>query len=203
MSVLLALIESFIQLFVFSLLPFVWWYLSRKENESFSQWIGFKRPAVIDKKKFILVIIVTLIIIPGLQFMVMPAFLESSDLSSSQFKGSGIAMILPILLYAFIQTGLAEEIFFRGFLLKRILGKLGFRAGNLIQALIFGLLHGVIFYAVAGLQGAVIITLIIAVDGWFMGYLNEKLASGSIVPSWIIHGLSNLAVSLMSAFNIL
>ena len=69
--------------------------------------------------------------------------------------------------------------------------------------MIFGLVHGLIFYGVAGLEGAVIITLIITVDGWFMGYLNEKLASGSIVPSWIVHGLSNFAVSLMSAFNIL
>ena len=80
-------------------------------------------------------------------------------------------MILPILLYAFIQTGLAEEIFFRGFSIEENI--------------------------------AAIITLIISIDGWFMGYLNEKLASGSIVPSWIVHGLSNLAVSLMSAFNIL
>ncbi len=203
MYILSALFETLIQLFVFSLLPFIGWYFTRKKDESFGRWIGLKRPDITDEKKLILVLIITLIIIPLLHLMVLPAFLENSDLSSFQFKGSGITMILPILLYAFIQTGLAEEIFFRGFLLKRILVKLGFAAGNLIQALIFGLLHGFIFYGVTGLQGAAIITLIIAVDGWFMGYLNEKLASGSIVPSWIVHGLSNLAVSLMSAFNIL
>lgn len=203
MSILSALIQTLIQLFVFLLLPFIGWYFTKKENESFGQWIGFKKPSINNKKKFILVLIIILIIIPLVHLIILPGFLENSDLSSFQFKDSKTTMIIPILLYSFIQIGLAEEIFFRGFLLKRMLVILEFRVANLIQAVIFGLVHGLIFYGVAGLEGAVIITLIITVDGWFMGYLNEKLASGSIVPSWIVHGLSNFAVSLMSAFNIL
>lgn len=36
-----------------------------------------------------------------------------------------------------------------------------------------------------------------------MGYLNEKKAGGSILPSWIIHGLSNLFSSVISMLNLI
>lgn len=48
-------------------------------------------------------------------------------------------------LYAFLRTALSEEILFRGFVLKAIKNKAGFYAGNTVQALIFGLLHGIPF----------------------------------------------------------
>lgn len=50
---------------------------------------------------------------------------------------------------------------------------------------------------------AIIITLFTALIGWVMGYLNEKLAAGSIIPSWILHGFSNLFSSLLMMFEIL
>ena len=41
-----------------------------------------------------------------------------------------------------IQTGLSEEILFRGFLGKRLIAKFGFAVGNVVQGLLFGTLHG-------------------------------------------------------------
>ena len=31
-----------------------------------------------------------------------------------------------------------------------------------------------------------------SVIAWLMGYINEKISNGSIIPSWIIHTISNL-----------
>ena len=30
-----------------------------------------------------------------------------------------------------------------------------------------------------------------------MGYMNEELAQGSIIPSWLMHGISNLLSALV------
>src|SRR5699024_7951766 len=125
----------------FLIIPYLWWRSRKKKNESFFEWIGFYKPVITDRKKFFLSVFVILILFPALQYLFMPAFLESSDLTSSQFEGSGVTLVIPILLYAFIQTGLAEEMVFRGFLLKVGSGRFGFTAGNLIQALMFGMLH--------------------------------------------------------------
>lgn len=36
-----------------------------------------------------------------------------------------------------------------------------------------------------------------------MGYVNEKKANGSIVPSWIIHGIANLFSAIITMFSII
>lgn len=125
------------------------------------------------------------------------SFEDKSLLANAKFAGLGFSGIIPVLIYAFIQTGLSEELFFRGFINKRISNKYGFQVGNIFQSILFGLLHGV------ALLGSVDISIIIltitftTVVGWLMGYLNEKIGNGSIVPSWGIHGLMNVISSLM------
>lgn len=36
-----------------------------------------------------------------------------------------------------------------------------------------------------------------------MGWINEKQSDGSIVPSWLLHGLANLIASIIAMFNLL
>lgn len=50
--------------------------------------------------------------------------------AGSSFTGMGEQALPAIVIYAFIRTSLSEEIFFRGFLLKRIGKRFGFIAGN-------------------------------------------------------------------------
>ena len=57
-------------------------------------------------------------------------------------------------LFGIIQTGLSEEILFRGFLAKRLISRFGFATGNLPQGLVFGLLHGAMFFLVTTLLKA-------------------------------------------------
>ena len=112
-------------------------------------------------------------------------------------------LLLGGLAWGLIQTGLSEEILFRGFLGKRLIHKFGFITGNITQALLFGLLHGVMFFSAVGLAVAVFITMFSGFIGWGMGYINEKHANGSILPSWLIHGVGNVVVAVCSMFDIL
>ena len=123
--------------------------------------------------------------------------------ATSEFKGLGISALLPALIYAIFNTSLPEEIFFRGFLLKRLSNKFGFRVANVIQSTIFGLLHGIMFFSLVGIVKAMIIILLTGIIAYAMGYVNEKKANGSILPSWFIHALSNIFASIIAMFSII
>ena len=114
----------------------------------------------------------------------------------------GVSGLGLILIYAIVQTGLSEELLFRGFLLKRLSGRWGFGIGNTIQALLFGLLHGVVLFNTIPVILVIAIIAFSATAGGIMGYINDKLGNGSILPSWFIHSLMNISSSLVVAFNV-
>lgn len=78
-----------------------------------------------------------------MQKFIVPCLLPPGATVQQSYTGQGAAAILPILLFGMIQTGLSEEILFRGFILKRLSKKLGFQWANFLQALIFGVIHGI------------------------------------------------------------
>lgn len=119
----------------------------------------------------------------------------------SQFANQGIKAIPLILVYAVIQTSLSEEILFRGFLCKRLTNQFGFEIGNVIQAGCFGLAHGIPFFAATkNVLVFVLVTLLPTFIGYYQGYINEKKASGSIVPSWMLHAIMNVISALAASF---
>lgn len=130
------------------------------------------------------------------------AMLSGVTTATSVFHGLGLVALPAALVYAFFNTALSEEILFRGFLLKRLSSKFGFAVGNGVQSVLFGLLHGVMFVPVVGVVKALIIIVFTSAIGWCMGYVNEKLAGGSIIPSWLIHALANTFSSLLALFSI-
>ena len=73
--------------------------------------------------------------------------------------------------------------------------------GNAVQAVIFGLMHGIMFFSMVGVMKAVLITLFTGIIAWLMGFANEKRADGSILPSWCIHSISNIFSGLCAAFS--
>lgn len=123
-------------------------------------------------------------------------------MATSDFKGLGVGAIPAILVYAVFNTSLPEEILFRGFLLKRISNKFGFVSANIIQSILFGLMHGVMFFKYVAVLKALLIIVFTMVIAWFMGYINEKKSNGSIIPGWIIHAVSNIFSGLCAAFSI-
>ena len=123
--------------------------------------------------------------------------------ATSQFSGKGLTVLPQILIYAIFQTGLSEEIFFRGFLCKRLIGKFGFTLGNAFQAVCFGLIHGIPFGLVTeSVLVLILITIFPTIMGYMQGWMNEKHADGSIIPSWILHSLMNLLAGLAAAISL-
>lgn len=200
-------ISSFVQLGISLLIPVIWWAVTTKRRLEFATWIGLYVPMwkvgpvqrVSQKQLGIALACWVAVSLASLRI----ASSVWGALATSRFIGAGLLAVVPILLYAFIQTGLAEELFFRGFLAKRLCASFGFSRGNAIQAIVFGLLHVLLFINYLPVSSLIAITVLSGINGWIMGWLNEQAAGGSVVPSWMLHSLANLLVALGSAFNLL
>ena len=200
-------ISSFVQLGIALLIPAIWWAVTTKRRLEFATWIGLYVPTwkvgplqrVSQKQLGIALACWVAVSLASLRI----ASSVWGALATSRFIGAGLLAVVPILLYAFIQTGFAEELFFRGFLAKRLCASFCFACGNAIQAIVCALLHLLLFINYLPVLSLVAITVLSGINGWIMGWLNEQAAGGSVVPSWMLHSLANLLVALGSAFNLL
>lgn len=198
-----SMIDAIIQLILFSLIPLLWWLFKGRKQTNLLEYLGLKKPSIKNTRGFIGVLIIDFVIILIQLFGVPPLFIDEADMSTSAFTNRGLSVLFPVLIYAFVQTGLAEEIFFRGFLAKRLIHQFGLNIGNIIQAFLFGLIHGLIFFNYTSTFGVIVIIFLTGFNGWLMGLLNEKYSNGSIIPSWLVHALSNLISSVFSMFGLM
>ena len=194
------IVSSVLQIILFAIIPFVWWLITARKKQKFAQWIGLKKIEGDRKTAAAISLVSAAFLLLGVLTLYAVRDIETA---ASEFAGLGIAAIPAILIYAAFNTALPEELLFRGFLLKRLANKFGFGVANAIQALLFGMLHGVMFFSLAGAVKAVLIIVFTSVVAWFMGYVNEKKSNGSIIPSWIIHTVSNLFAGVFAAFSII
>ena len=192
---------SIIQVAIFAFIPFIWWLITARKKMNFFSWIGLKK---IDKENRGKTAIWTVVV--AALFLVLSIFILSSlkgvEMATSEFAGLGVKAIPTVLIYAICKTALAEEIVFRGFLLKRIANKFGFAAGNLVQAIIFGVMHGIMFFSAVDPVKATLITVFTGAIGWAMVFINEKKAGGSLIPGWTIHACANIFSGLCAAFTL-
>lgn len=109
-----------------------------------------------------------------------------------RFDGSG-ATVAAILLVALFKTSFSEELIFRGLIAKALIRRLGFGVGNALQAIAFGAVH-ILLVLIPGAQAAAVAMAVgfTAILGWINGWMNERLAGGSILPGWAAHGTANL-----------
>jgi membrane protease YdiL (CAAX protease family) len=196
------LISSILQFIVVNIIPFVWWLFSaKKKSIKYFEWLGLK---TITKDSFAAA---KSIIIGSFCFCILSIailfILRDIETAVSQFDGLGAVGLVPAMLYAFVQTSLTEEIFFRGFLLKRLNAKFHFTTANLIQSILFGIMHGVMFFPLTTILNTILIILFTAVIAFYMGYINETEADGSIIPSWCIHGVANMFSAVISLFSLI
>jgi membrane protease YdiL (CAAX protease family) len=203
MIIVNSLISAFLQIILFLIIPFIWWSITARKEASFRRWLGLKKPNIQNRKRYVSIFIGVIILFSIVTFAIVPMLVDSNDMATSEFAGKGMAAFLPAIIYSFLQTGFSEEIFFRGFLGKRLIHKFGFISGNLVQGLLFGLMHGAMFIGTVGAVKAIIISVLTAFIGWSMGYINEKESDGSIISSWIVHGIANIMVSFVAMFNII
>lgn len=191
--------SSLMQIILFSIVPFLVWYFSARKKERFREWIGLKK--IKGGKNAALAIILVTIFYLAISLVFLNN-LKNIENATSEFQGLRFAALPAIFIYAVFNTSFPEEILFRGFILKRLANKLGFKKANFIQGLLFGILHGIMFFPLVGSLKTILIILLTSLIALLMGYINEKLSDGSIIPSWIIHAISNLIAGLYAAFYI-
>lgn len=188
------------QVLLFSLIPVVWWLMTARKKSDFFGWIGLKR--IVHDGNFVLTILFTVLaalVFIFSMYICMHSISGEITTAGSQFSGAGIAGVPAVFVYAYIRTGLSEEIVFRGFILKRIKSKFGFSTGNFVQAMVFGLLHGIPFGLTTNkMLITVVLTILPGAFGYYMGWLNEKRCGESILSGWLIHGTLNFIVAVMA-----
>lgn len=193
------IINSLLEIILFSLLPFLFWYFSARKQERFTDWIGLKKIKGAKKTALAIIIVTTFYLLISL---ILLNNLKNIENATSEFQGLRFAALPAIFIYAVFNTSFPEEILFRGFILKRLANKLGFTKANFIQGLLFGLLHGVMFFPLVGNLKSILIILLTSLVAFAMGYVNEEISGGSIIPGWIIHAISNLIAGIYLAFYI-
>lgn len=193
------IINSLLEIILFSLLPFLFWYFSARKQERFTDWIGLKKIKGAKKTALAIIIVTTFYLLISL---ILLNSLKNIENATTEFQGLRFAALPAIFIYAVFNTSFPEEILFRGFILKRLANKLGFAKANFIQGLLFGILHGVMFFPLVGNLKSILIILLTSLAAFAMGYVNEEISGGSIIPGWIIHAISNLIASIYLAFYI-
>lgn len=160
--------------------PIVWWRISTKGDAFFLQWIGLKKPEVKSACSFWLSVII------GVLCMILSLVIHSFFFPNVYFMGyEGVTLVQIMLsmvrnVIFLLVSALIFEIFFRGFIGKRLIEGMGFVRGNAIQAVVYGF-HIALFrldFTVA----AIILYLLHSGFGWIAGYITEKQAGGSIIP---------------------
>lgn len=133
---------------------------------------------------------------------------DSSPYAKILKTGFNIRSVASGIVYCFVQAAFAEELLFRGLIGKRLFFALGNHKGNFVQALIFWLVHLVIFRLITGnwFSWPQFVTFVTSFGlGVVLGYMNFRKRGESIIPSWILHGTVNffcfvtLAVLLWTA----
>lgn len=190
------LLNAIIQVLLFSLVPLLWWLVTARKKVAFFDWLGLRWPKNVNTRtlwgSIVLVTVVCFVI--GEVAVWARGDVEAAE---SAYQGMGLGALPTVLVYAFIQTGLSEEILFRGFLLKRLMAKWGFVVANIVQALIFGALHLTMVWGQVGFLAGAVIVIYPMIPAVLMSILNEKKADGSILPSWLVHGTLNTVSALM------
>ncbi|MEM7372245.1 MAG: CPBP family intramembrane glutamic endopeptidase [Bacteroidota bacterium] len=191
------LISTILQILIFSLIPFVVYLIRYRKQSSFFRFIGLHSA---NTKANLYAVGVSLLFLGGgiLAGLLDPELMETMrgpHTVIGKLRGAGWSTetMLTLFLMAGFKTSLSEEIFFRGFVAKRLMSWLGYQRGNLLQAFIFALVHVVLFVLLIGssLRFSIFIFFLSGTAGYLVGYIKEKIGNGSIIPGWIAHGLGN------------
>lgn len=191
-------LNSVVQILVFAAVPCVWWLATARSSCAFGSYVGLRGVDAPSRRHVAVWSAATAAAFVLVSVAVLLA-LGTVRSATSAFAGRGITALPAVVVYAVFNTSLPEELLFRGFVLKRLQASFGFTVANAAQATLFGLLHGVMFASVVGVPKALLVIAFTGAIAWCMGYVNERLAGGSILPSWMMHAAANVFSGLVSA----
>lgn len=207
--ILSSVVTCIINLLFFSAIPFIWWYFRAKRKVGFGKWLGFYKPELRSQWWILVIFAVVYYFFYSYDFTKFVdgdtlAYIEqNASVSANMFAGMGMAAIVPALLQNFVANGVAEELLYRGFLCKRFCSKMGTAKGIVLQAVLFGVMHNALTLMAGmdvGLWYHVLLFGFTGMAALLLGWLNEKIFNGSIIPSILLHGAGNFLVSMTVAY---
>lgn len=193
------IISALLQVALFTIIPWIFWFVTARKREGFFRWIGLHGIRSRNGKKLILLMLLFSVGLIAFGRYVVWVIGDVGAVQSS-YRGQSICGVFCALIYAYVQTGLSEELFFRGFLMKRLEARIGFRAACLIQGGIFGVIHLLETWGHVTVYGSILSLVYPLAAGMIFAYLNEKQAGGSILPSWLMHGTFNAIARISQIF---
>lgn len=192
-------LQFVMQLLVFSVIPFIWYIFTQKNQGAFLKYIGlYKASETSYSSAFGITGIAYLFTICYFIVLKFNGGMVISPLQQAYEICSPITFVFTSLFFG-LNAGVCEEILFRGFVGKRLIHNLGFKWGNLIQAIIFVFPHFSTFGTAPTFEVTVGV-LNAGVMGWTFGYIMHKKGSGSILPSIVVHTLVDLIAIPISLF---
>ena len=206
MLIINTIISAVLQILVFTAIPFFFYLIAHHRVKGFFDYIGLLKPerrtmlyATLLSAAFVFPTLLLLFFVPDIRAVVTGSNTVVGRLRSYGFSGTTIVLVG---LEAFVQTAFSEEILFRGFVAKRLINWMGFRWGNLLQALLFGAVHLLLFTGQEfSFTLAVGFVLLTGLGGWISAFLNERVGNGSILPSWWMHAVANVIADTILVFS--
>lgn len=191
------LAEAVINIVVKTMVPALWYWIQHREFgiKGFAPWIGVFLPRRGSLRRASLILAAVFL---SALFVTVAVVLSGYSGRSGEIEG-GLTPITFLLLGIFaLRSGIGEEILFRGFIAKRLIGWLGFRWGNLAQALAFASIH-VSMSGPGSTADRTVRVLCAFAWGYAFGHVMEKECDGSIVPGAIAHVAYNFTASIVLA----
>jgi membrane protease YdiL (CAAX protease family) len=200
-----ALISALLQVVLLSAIPVLVHRIWFRKREPLRRFLGLYAPQPRTVLLGLGVAGVVLVLFIALGSALGSDLLRAPNAVAMRFKSvePPLVAVIGMLLAACVQTSLSEEIFFRGFVARRLIAALGATLGNALQALFFGAIHVALIFGLVShipLWQALVYGLLVALGGAGLGYVTEVKGNGSIVPAWIAHAALNLASYLYVRF---
>ncbi len=189
------LAQTVIQIGVLTLAPLLWWGISGGSGgtRGFMTWIGLFTPSQANFRKVARLLI---LVSAGTLSVVIATVLFGYSGRAADMDGFTLATYIISVSFFALQSGVGEEILFRGLIAKRFIARLGYRYGNTAQAIIFALIH-------VSMGGSVVDRVVRVINAFILGYafghVMEKECGGSIVPGAIAHVAYNFTASVILA----
>ncbi len=210
--VLSATLSAALQVLIFAAVPFLVYVVRRQTAKGFFAYVGLIKPErrglrpALMAAAAVVPLLVVMEHLPGLREAAAGPGTVAGNLRAA---GPTPTAIYALLVGAWVQTSLSEELLFRGFIGRRLIGWWGFSSGNALQALLFGAVHVGLLSRARGAAGSgagfspVVYALAFAIPaayGWVLGWLKEQAGNGSVLPCWWVHGLGNTIAWAVVAF---
>lgn len=205
--ILSAVLSAILQLAVFSLVPFVVHLVKERKARGFFRYVGLFAP---PRAAFIPALLIAVLLCSSTMLLVVSLGQEGLALAAGSVAGklnaieSKVVYAVSLLFSIVVQTSLSEEIFFRGFVAKRMMARWGPVVGNLVHAALFAAIHIVIVILLVGAKQlllALAIGALVGAGAYALAWVMDRYAEGSIVPAWFSHAIANLASVLAVAYS--